>query len=38
MPSLVKMVLDQTTGAPKQEAELKRMEDELEEEYKDTMY
>lgn len=38
MPSLVKMVLDQTTGAPEDTTELKRIDDELEEEYKNTMY
>jgi len=38
MPSLVKMVLDQTTGAPEDKAELKRIDDELEEDYKNTMY
>jgi len=38
MPSLVKMVLDQTTGAPESAAEQKRIDDDLEEEYKNTMY
>jgi len=38
MPSLVKMVLDQTTGAPEDADEMKRMDDDLEEDYKNTMY
>ena len=37
MPSLSKIILDQTTGAP-DEAEMRRIDDDLEEEYKTSMY
>ena len=38
MPSLVKIVLDQTTGAPEDEDNLKEIDAALEDEYKNTMY
>ncbi|MCR9257237.1 MAG: pyridoxamine 5'-phosphate oxidase family protein [Alphaproteobacteria bacterium] len=38
MPSLAKIILDQTVGAPKEAAEMKRIDDDLEEEYGKTMY
>jgi PPOX class probable FMN-dependent enzyme len=38
MPSLSKMILDQTTGAPDDEAEMGRIDRDLEEEYKSSMY
>jgi PPOX class probable FMN-dependent enzyme len=37
MPSLSKIILDQTTGAPG-DAEMRRIDDDLEEEYKRTLY
>lgn len=38
MPSLSKIVLDQTTGAPTDAGEMRRLDDELEEDYKKSMY
>lgn len=38
MPSLVKIILDQTTGAPDDEGEQRKLDDALEDEYKKTMY
>ena len=38
MPSLPKIVLDQTTGAPESADEMQRLEDDLEAEYQATMY
>ncbi len=38
MPSLSKIVLDQTTGAPSDDAEMRKIDDDLEEEYKKTLY
>jgi PPOX class probable FMN-dependent enzyme len=38
MPSLAKIVLDQTTGAPSDEAEMRKLDDELEDDYKKSMY
>ncbi|RYG95496.1 MAG: pyridoxamine 5'-phosphate oxidase family protein, partial [Alphaproteobacteria bacterium] len=38
MPSLAKIVLDQTTGAPPDEREMRRIDDELEDDYKKSMY
>lgn len=38
MPSLSKIVLDQTTGAPSDEAEMRKLDDELEDDYKKSMY
>jgi hypothetical protein len=37
MPSLSKIILDQTTGAPS-DNEMRKIDDELEEEYKKTLY
>jgi len=38
MPSLVKIILDQTTGAPEDDDEMRKIEDDLEEENKKTLY
>lgn len=38
MPSLSKIILDQTTGAPSDGDEMRRIDAELEEEYKKTLY
>lgn len=38
MPSLSKMILDQTTGAPTDEAEMCRIDEDLEKEYGTSMY
>jgi len=38
MPSLVKIILDQTEGAPEDPAEMSRLDDKLEEDYRRTMY
>ncbi len=38
MPSLIKIILDQTTGAPDDEDEMRKRDADLEEEYKQTMY
>jgi PPOX class probable FMN-dependent enzyme len=38
MPSLSKIILDQTTGAPADEREMRKIDEELEEEYRRTMY
>jgi uncharacterized protein len=38
MPSLATIVLDQTTGAPADAAEMPKIDDELEDDYKKTMY
>jgi len=38
MPSLLKIIFDETTGAPDDEAEMRRIEDGLELEYAKTMY
>jgi hypothetical protein len=38
MPSLSKIILDQTTGAPGDDAAMRKIDDDLEEEYKQTMY
>lgn len=38
MPSLSKIILDQTTGAPADEDEMRKIDDELEDEYKKTLY
>jgi uncharacterized protein len=38
MPSLSKIILDQTTGAPGNDAEMRKIDVELEEEYKRTLY
>jgi PPOX class probable FMN-dependent enzyme len=38
MPSLSRIILDQTTGAPGDDNEMRRIDEELEEEYKRTLY
>jgi PPOX class probable FMN-dependent enzyme len=38
MPSLIKIVLDQTSGAPDDPDEMKKLDDRLEDGYKNTMY
>lgn len=38
MPSLAKIILDQTTGAPEDEAEMREIDQGLEEDYKNSMY
>ncbi|MFC7705584.1 pyridoxamine 5'-phosphate oxidase family protein [Plastorhodobacter daqingensis] len=38
MPSLMKILLDQTTGAPDDAAALRRLDDDLEKDYKSSMY
>ncbi|PWE54266.1 pyridoxamine 5'-phosphate oxidase [Metarhizobium album] len=38
MPSLVKIILDETTGAPSDKDEMRKMDDDLEEDYKRTLY
>ncbi len=38
MPSLMNIILDQTTGAPSDGAEMRKLDDGLEDEYKTTMY
>jgi len=38
MPSLVKIILDQTTGAPDDAAQMRKLEDQSEEDYKQTLY
>ena len=38
MHSLVKIILDETTGAPSDKDEMRKMDDDLEEDYKRTLY
>ncbi len=38
MPSLSKIILDQTTGAPSDESAMRKIDDDLEVEYKQTLY
>jgi PPOX class probable FMN-dependent enzyme len=38
MPSLVKIILDQTSGAPDDAATMRKLDDDLEEDYKRTLY
>lgn len=38
MPSLSKMILDQTTGAPTDDAEMEKIDADLEEQYRKTLY
>ncbi|MEJ6401604.1 pyridoxamine 5'-phosphate oxidase family protein [Yoonia sp. 2307UL14-13] len=38
MPSLIKIVLDQTSGAPEDAAEQKKLDDDLEESYRRSLY
>ena len=38
MPSLANIILDQTTGAPEDKEKMKKIDDDLEDEYKKTLY
>ena len=38
MPSLPKMILDQTSGAPDDPDEMQKIDDDLEDQYRKTMY
>jgi PPOX class probable FMN-dependent enzyme len=38
MPSLIKIILDETTGAPSDKDEMRKMDDDLEDDYKRTLY
>lgn len=38
MPSLMKMILDQSTGAPSDDDEMRKLDDDLEADYKSTLY
>ncbi|MDX3978690.1 pyridoxamine 5'-phosphate oxidase family protein [Shinella sp.] len=38
MPSLVKIILDETTGAPSNKDEMRKIDDDLEEDYRRTLY
>jgi hypothetical protein len=38
MPSLMKILLDQTTGAPGDDDEMRKKDDELEDDYRKSMY
>ncbi|WP_132653195.1 MULTISPECIES: pyridoxamine 5'-phosphate oxidase family protein [unclassified Rhizobium] len=38
MPSLMKIILDETTGAPSNKDEMRQMDDELEKDYQKTLY
>jgi hypothetical protein len=38
MPSLAKIILDQTTGAPTDAVEMRKLDDQLEDDYQKTMY
>ncbi|MDX3927140.1 MAG: pyridoxamine 5'-phosphate oxidase family protein [Shinella sp.] len=38
MPSLVKIILDETTGAPSDKDEMRKMDDDLEKDYQRTLY
>jgi PPOX class probable FMN-dependent enzyme len=38
MPSLSKIIMDQTTGAPTDDGEMRKLDDQLEDDYKRTMY
>jgi uncharacterized protein len=38
MPSLLKMILDQTTGAPQDPAEMRQIDEGLEADYRTSMY
>ena len=38
MPSLVKMILDQTTGAPTDPSDQQQLDDKLEQDYRTSMY
>lgn len=38
MPSIVKIILDETTGAPNDQDEMRKLDDELEDDYRRTLY
>lgn len=38
MPSLIKIILDETTGAPRDRDEMRKMDEELEQDYRRTLY
>jgi hypothetical protein len=38
MPSLSKIILDQTTGAPTDDIEMRKIDDELEDAYRKSLY
>ena len=38
MPSMARIILDQTTGAPEDDGDMKKIEQEIEENYRRTMY
>ena len=38
MPSLSKIILDQTTGAPSDDEAMRKLDDELEDDYRKTLY
>jgi uncharacterized protein len=38
MPTLLKMILDQTTGAPQDPVEMQKIDDGLEDDYRQSMY
>jgi hypothetical protein len=38
MPSLIKIILDETTGAPKDGDEMRKMDEDLEQAYRRTLY
>ncbi|CAN7348977.1 pyridoxamine 5'-phosphate oxidase family protein [Neorhizobium tomejilense] len=38
MPSLIKIILDETTGAPRDRDEMQKMDEELEQDYRRTLY
>ena len=38
MPSIAKIILDQTTGAPEDDAEMRKIDDEIEDDYKRSLY
>jgi hypothetical protein len=38
MPSLMKIILDETTGAPKDGDEMRKMDEDLEQAYRKTLY
>jgi hypothetical protein len=38
MPSLIKIILDETTGAPTNGDEMQKMDEQLEQDYRRTLY
>lgn len=38
MPSLIKIILDETTGGPSNRDEMRKMDDDLEKDYQRTLY